>query len=246
MAYVDADGLIVPEPAKGDVLRMFYALRKGYGALAAPDPVLIVHHTTARWMREGEQAFAPGMPEMGKRVAKRPSYASIYVARDGQAVQVVRYGLACIGNEGHVVVDGKRIETNKVAWQIEWDNIGWCDAKGGRGTGAPTVSPKRADMIRNDEKVYPGAYWQNVPGAQAQAIAEICAAVVAKARMQPINALHGHYELGRKGHIDPGPQVIAALEGVVGVRLGLAAAGVAPARRITGPVPVVISTQGVS
>jgi hypothetical protein len=247
MAYVNDEGLIVAEPTKGDTLRIFYALRpKDYGALSVPEPVLISNHTTARWMKDGALRFEPGMPEMGARIRKRPAYTHIYVFRNAEAVQIVRYGRACIGTEGHVIIDGKRTETNRTAFQIEWDNWGACDKKGGRGAGSPTVNPKRSDARPNDPKVYPGNFWQDVPVVQAIAVAEVIEAVVKRSGMHPIDALHGHYELARDGHVDPGPQVCRALEMVVAPRLGLPMPTMAPARDVKTPVPIVFSTLRVS
>lgn len=255
MAYVDDAGRIVPEPSKGDVLRMFYVFRpRDYGALLVPEPVLISNHATARWMKDGALHFPWGMDELGARVLKRSSYTHVYIMRDGEGVQVVRYGRACVGTEGHVIVDGKRMETNRVAFQIEWDNWGSCDANGGRGSGmvkgklvaAEKVNPKRFDAKPNDRRTYPGHYWQDVPVTQAQAVAEVVAAVVKRSGMNPIDALHGHYELVRGTHTDPGPQICLALETVVAPRLGLPITIVAPARDVKTPPPIVISTGSVT
>ncbi len=246
MAFVDDDGLLWPEPQKGDVLRVAHVLRKDYGALVTPGPLLIVHHTTGRWMPDGQLTFPLGMVEIGKRVAKRPAYASLYVGRDGQAVQVVRYGRSCVGASGKAVHRGKAYEINRVSFQVEWDNWGWCDRKGGRGAGAPTVNPKRRDAVANDPKQHPGNYWQDVPVAQAQAVAEVCLAVVSKSQMRPIDALHGHYEVSRASHVDPGPVVIRALETVVAKRLGLPEPTIAPARNIAVELPIVLSALEVA
>jgi hypothetical protein len=246
MAYIDNDGLIWAEPQKGDVLRIAHVLRPDYGPLRLPAPALISNHTTARWMPDGQTTFPLGMVEIGARVKKRPNYAGIYVFRDGEAVQTVKYGRSCIATEGAVIINGKRYETNRVAFQIEWDNWGACDRKGFRGEEAPTVNPKRKDAVPNNPNEYPGNYWQNVTETQARAVAEICAAVVEKSGMRPEDAFHGHYELARKQHIDPGPQVINFLEMVVAPFLGLPLTFRAPARNITGPLPVVISRAEVA
>lgn len=242
MAYIDDDGLIWPEPDKGDVLSMAHCMRDDYGPLSLPSPVLIVHHATARWMPDGQTKFPLGMWEIGARVKKRPYYGSVYIFRNGQAVQVNRYGRSSKATAGSVMVDGKKREINRVAFQIEWDSWATCDSKGNRG-GVPSVNPKRKDAVRNpDTKVYPGVYWQNVTDTQAKAVAEVCAAVVAKSKMNPVDALHGHLELGRGTHWDPGPEIIRAMESIVAPRLGLAVPFVAPARDIRGPTPVTISS----
>lgn len=246
MAYIDDDGLIWAEPQKGDVLRIAHVLRPDYGPLKLPAPVLISNHTTARWMPDGQTHFPLGMPEIGARVKKRPNYATVYVFRDGEGVQCVKYGRSCIATEGSVIVSGKRYETNRVAFQVEWDNWGSCDRKGFRGEGSPTVNPKRGDAVRNDPREYPGEFWQNVTETQARAVAEIYAAVIAKSGMRPEDAFHGHYELARKRHTDPGPQVIQWMETVVAPYLGLPLSFQAPARNIRGSLPIVISREEVA
>ena len=237
MAYVDADGLIVPEPDKGDVLRIVYVLRvKDYGQLTVPAPLLISHHHTARWMRDGEMGVgAVGMLEMGARVRKRDKYTQVYVGRDGVAVQCVRYGRACIGTEGSVRVRDKRWETNRIAFQIEWDSWGVASLSGGRGKGAPKINPKRGDAHRVPDPITGGTVLaQPVTEAQSRAVAEICRAVVEHAQMPPLDALHGHRELARGGHPDPNTFICEALEEVVAPALGLGKVR-APARNVTGP-----------
>jgi hypothetical protein len=241
MAYVDADGLVVPEPDKGDVLRIVYVLRaKDYGPLSVPAPLLISHHHTARWMPDGELGVgAVGMLEMGARIRKRNEYTQLYVGRDGVAVQCVRYGRACVGTEGSVQVGEKRRETNRIAFQIEWDSWGVASLKGGRGRGAPIINPKRQDAVRVSDPLTGGKVLaQPVPARQARAIAEICAAVVRKSGMRPIDALHGHRELGRGSHPDPNTFIIEALEKVVAPALGLGRV-TAPARNVSGDRTVI-------
>jgi hypothetical protein len=237
MAYVDADGLIVPEPDKGDVLRIVYVLRaKDYGPLTSPAPLLISHHHTARWMVDGERGVgAVGMLEMGARVRKKSAYTQVYVGRDGFAVQCVRYGRSCIGTEGNVLVGGKKRETNRISFQIEWDSWGVADLNGGRGRGAAKINTKRGDSVKVPNLIQ-GGFWfaQPVTKAQSQAVAEICAAVVKRSRMRPLDALHGHRELARGGHPDPNNFICDALEQVVAPALGLGRV-TAPARNMNGP-----------
>jgi hypothetical protein len=236
MAYVDADGLIVPEPDKGDVLRIVYVLRaKDYGRLTVPAPLLISHHHTARWMRDGEQGVgAVGMLEMGARVRKKSAYTQLYVGRDGVAVQCVRYGRACIGTEGSVQVGDRRRETNKIAFQIEWDSWGIAELDGSRGGGAAKINPKRKDAHRVANPITgKPALAPPITDVQARAVAEICAAVVNKSGMHAVDALHGHRELARGGHPDPNPFILDALERVVAPALGLGQVR-ASARNTTG------------
>lgn len=247
MAYVDADGLVVPEPDQGDVLRIVYVLRaKDYGALTVPAPLLIVHHHTARWYPDGQAGVgAVGMLEMGARVRLRGTkghgkgYTQVYVGRDGFAVQCVRYGRACIGTEGNVLVGGKKRETNRLAFQIEWDSWGVADLKGGRGEGAAKINPKRADAHRVPNLIR-GGTWLAPPVTerQAKAVAEICAAVVARSKMRCLDALHGHRELARGSHPDPNNFICDALEQVVAPALGLGKV-TAPARLMTGARTVI-------
>jgi len=241
MAYVDADGLIVPEPDQGDVLRIVYVLRaKDYGVLSVPAPLLIVHHHTARWYPDGEAGVgAVGMLEMGARVRKKSAYTQVYVGRDGFAVQCVRYGRACIGTEGNVLVGGKKRETNRLAFQIEWDSWGVADLKGGRGRGAAKVNPQRADVVQVPNLIR-GGTWLATPvtDRQARAVAEICAAVVKRSQMRPLDALHGHRELARGSHPDPNNCICDALEQVVAPALGLGKV-TAPARLMTGARTVI-------
>jgi hypothetical protein len=248
VAFIDDDGWLKAEPDKGDVLRIARVPRpKDYGPLLVPHPVLISHHVTARWMKNGSNTFGPGMDEMGARACKADYYAHVYVARDGKAAQIVRYGRSALATERSVIVDGKKRETNRVAFQIEWDNWGVCFLNGWRGKDVEPVNPKRSDAIRNrGVKPYPGPLWQNVTDVQARAVAEICAAVVARSKMNPLDALHGHYELVRDGHIDPGPVICGALETVVAGALGLKLPMICPAREVYKPTPVVISTMGVA
>ena len=252
MAYVDADGLVVPEPDKGDVLRIVYVLRdKDYGALTSPAPLLIVHHHTARWMKADENGVgAVGMLEMGARVRKKSAYTQMYVGRDGYAVQCVRYGRACIGTEGNVLVGGKKRETNRIAFQIEWDSWGVADLNGGRGVDkngkpAPKINPKRSDAVRVPNLIRGKGMWLAPPvtKAQARAVTEICAAVVRKSKMRPLDALHGHRELARGTHPDPNNFICDALEQVVAPVLGLGRV-TAPARNMSGPLTVI--PQGVA
>lgn len=246
MAYVDADGLIVPEPDKGDVLRVVYVLRSDYGALSSPDPLIVVHHHTARWMPDGEEGVgAVGMLQMGARVKKKRAYTQMYVGRDGWAVQCVRYGRACIGTERSILVGGKKRETNKIAFQIEWDSWGVADLKGGRGAGAAKVNPSRRDAVKVPNIISGGSWLaQPVTDAQARAVAEITAAVVRRAKMRPLDALHGHRELARGSHPDPNNFILDALEQVVAPKLGLGRV-VAPARNMKGPA-VQIAAPGVA
>ena len=252
MAYVDADGLVVPEPDKGDVLRIVYVLRdKDYGALTSPAPLLIVHHHTARWMKADENGVgAVGMLEMGARVRLRNEYTHLYVGRDGFAVQCVRYGRSCIGTERSVQVGTKKRETNRIAFQIEWDSWGVADLTGFRGkdkkTGkeAPRINPKRVDAVRMPNLIRGGSWLaQPVTKAQSRAVAEICAAVVRKSKMRPLDALHGHRELARGTHPDPNNFICDALEQVVAPVLGLGRV-TAPARNMSGPLTVI--PQGVA
>ena len=246
MAYVDADGLIVPEPDKGDVLRIVYVLRdKDYGPLTSPAPLLISHHHTARWMTDGEPGVgAVGMLEMGARVRKKAAYTQMYVGRDGYAVQCVRYGRSCIGTEGNVLVGGKKRETNRISFQIEWDSWGVADLNGGRGKGAAKINPKRNDVRRIPDPLTGGTVLaQQVTSRQSRAVAEICAAVVRKSKMRPIDALHGHRELARGSHPDPNTYICEALERVVAPVLGLGRV-TAPARNVNGERTVI--PQGVA
>ena len=252
MAFFDADGWLQAEPSKGDTFAVRLAPRpKDYGALSVAAPVLIVHHTTARWMPDDELTPPYGMKEYGARVLKKPEYANAYVLRDGNAIQVARFGRGCIGCGGHVIVGGKSVQINLAAFQIEWDNWGWADPKGGRG-GSAKVAPSRHDAVYNTPdnpyKSPPAVQWQNIPVAQARTVAAICAAAVvaSKGAMRALDALHGHLEIGRGSHADPGPQVCLALEKVVAPWLGLPADTIAPARLITRPIPVVISALEVS
>jgi hypothetical protein len=244
MALIDAQGRLLP--SHGDVLRVFHYLRaRDYGKYdITPDaPSLGIHHATDSSLALG--ANDADMAALGKRVVKtRPWYSQFYGGRDGNTAQLIRATRAAPATEGNVIYRGQKRQANNLGLQVEWHSLAVVDLKGrkyGRDekTGKVYVryqtDPARADLRRVGDKL-----WQTATPQQTAAVGEIMRAAHRRwPAVDPVDWLHGHYELARN-HADPGPCIIEALHEIGVKYLGLTRGFVVPAS-LTPPRPVVIS-----
>jgi hypothetical protein len=246
MAYIDAQGRMMPDHS--DALRVFHYLRaKDYGKYdLTPDaPSIGIHHATDSALAFG--ADDADMAAIGKRVvANRPWVAQFYAGRDANAAQLIRATRAAIATEGSCIYQGKKRQNNNLGLQIEWHSLAYVDLKGQKyGVDEKTkktyvryrTDPKRPDLRRVGDLL-----WQTPSKLQIQGVGEILLAAHRRwPRVNPVDWLHGHYELARGGHTDPGLPIIEALHDIGVKYLGLTPGFVVPAS-LTPKLPVIIST----
>jgi len=246
MATIDAQGRLMP--GRGDVLRVFHYLRaKDYGKYdITPDaPSIGIHHATDSALAFG--ADDADMAALGKRVVKtRPFYSQLYTGRDGNTAQLIRLTRAAPATEGNVIFQGQKRQSNNLGLQIEWHSLAYVDLKGrkyGRDEKTKKVyvryqtDPQRTDLSRHGDKL-----WQVPSALQTQGVGELLLAAYRRwPNVNPVDWLHGHYELARGGHVDPGPPIIEALHEIGVKYLGLSNGFVVPAS-LTPKLPIIIST----
>jgi hypothetical protein len=258
MATIDAHGRLLP--AKNNVLKVYhYFHAKDYGKydLTPEAPSIGIHHVTDSALDYGEDDY--DIAVVAKKVIAmirggRPYCAQLYTGRDGQTAQIIKLTRATMGTEGNVIFLGKKHQANNLALQIEWHSLGAVrlngkkygvkkdgkpkDVKGPDGTVYVRYStnPQRADLRREGNLL-----WQTVTPAQTLSVAEILLAALRRwPQMNPLDLLHGHYEIGRGGHVDPGPCVIEALHEIGVKYLGLPKGFTVPAGVIM-KTPIVVS-----
>ena len=98
------------------------------------------------------------------------------------------------------------------------------------------TDPTRGDLRREGNLL-----WQTVTPLQVRAVSEILLAALRRwPQMNPLDLLHGHYELARGSHVDPGPCVIEALHEIGVKYLGLPKGFSVPAGVLT-KTPIIVS-----
>jgi len=250
MCYVDDDGKIVPEP--GDALKMVYYFKAGdYGRYdrlpPVPDaakvtwPQMIVNHITDSLIDEDD--YSIDMLKRGQIYASMKYHAQIYLGLDGVGVQINPVCRAAPAVAGAVLFRDEDHEVNNLAFHIEIISV-TTDLKGRKykidpKTGKPVVmwqtNPNRSDLSQRD-----GRLWLRVPDVQREALGDILYAVHHKCFLNPVNLFHGHYALSRGSHIDPGPEVIDALQQISVARFDLPTDFVPPAGDLK-PLPYPIA-----
>ena len=258
MATIDNYGRLLP--SHGDVLGVYhYFHAKDYGKydLTPEAPSIGIHHVTDSALDYGEDDSDAAV--LGKKVIAmirggRPYCAQLYAGRNARVAQIIRLTRATMGTEGNVIFRGKKHQANNLGLQIEWHSLGAVRLNGRKygvkRNGKPAsvkgpdgtvytryqTDPTRADLRREGNLL-----WQTVTPLQVRAVAEILLAALRRwPQMNPLDLLHGHYEIARGSHVDPGPAVIEALHDIGVKYLGLPQGFSVPAGVLT-KTPIIIS-----
>lgn len=258
MAHVTDAGLVMPDA--GDTVQMGYYLKaRDYGrydrfpplADVAPVtwPQIVVHHITDSIIDADE--YDIDMVARGKVYAAMKWHTQSYFGLNGQGVQIIPVNRAATGVSGSAIFRGKKREVNNLAFHIEWVSM-LLNPKGEKWVENEKTKklelryrtdPKRTDLVAHFPPAVPsylkGWLWLKVPDEQREAIGDVLVALQAKLNLDPANLFHGHFALGRGSHVDPGPEVIAALARIGRERFKLPEDFV-PLAAATDPVPLTL------
>ena len=248
MATIDTYGRLLPSHGGSiGVYHYFHARDYGKYDLTPEAPSIGIHHVTDSALDYGEDGS--DIAVVAKRVIAmirggRPYCAQLYAGRNARIGQIIRLTRATMGTEGNVVFQGKKHQANNLALQVEWHSLGAVRLNGkkyGKKDDGTVYVRYQTDPMRADLRREGNLLWQTVTPQQVIAVAEILLAALRRwPNLNPIDLLHGHYEIGRGGHVDPGPCVIEALHDIGVKYLGLPKGFAVPAEVIM-KTPIIIS-----
>jgi hypothetical protein len=221
MAHVTDAGLLTPDP--GDTLQMSYYLKaKDYGRYDRFPPLKdsapltwpqgVAHHITDSLIDLDD--YDLDMLARVKAYAAMPYHTQFYLGLNGQAGQIIPVSRAAMGIGGSVIFRGAKHEANNLFFHAEWVSM-LLNHKGEKWRKDPKTGKTkliyRTDPNRPDLAKHPNGLWLKVPDLQRKAMGDALVALRDRLQVNPLNLFHGHYQLGRGTHVDPGPEVIAAL-----------------------------------
>lgn len=215
MARIDQSGLMWPDD--GDVLQVVHHVRmRDYGRLQTPNgmPSMLVWHLTGNVMPAGcDASSCDGSQSMDGRIASGTArfYAHGLLGRDGVFWQQIPFVRSAIAVSGRL----NGVEINHLANHVEVVNVGYAHADDGDVPGGAHIDPTREDFRRHNRLV-----WQMLTAQQLSAILEMAPAWMAWSGNNPEDCIRGHVDVNpQDGHVDPGPELRAFLDGPVLAKL---------------------------